>query len=212
LAAKVARLSRKAGRLSREDWLAAARAVFVATGIDEVKIDRLARELQVTRGSFYWHFSDLDDLRKALLDDWCEHNTRELARIRSAWDEGVPELLDVGAAWLAERASDFPVFSSAVRDWARKDAAVAPRVQVIDRAWLTLLEQPFVAAGMEQGESEVRARLLYYHRIGYHALPLDESLAELCALQEHFTRVLLGRELDELQRRRVQQVMDAVPG
>jgi AcrR family transcriptional regulator len=45
-----------ARRFSREDWIASARKVLVESGVDDVKIDRLARKMKVTRGSFYWHF------------------------------------------------------------------------------------------------------------------------------------------------------------
>ena len=81
VSAKVALVTRSKTRLSRSDWVATARRVFVHTGIDEVKIGRLAQELSVTRGSFYWHFKDLEDLRSALIDDWQEQNRREIAAI-----------------------------------------------------------------------------------------------------------------------------------
>ncbi|MBN9275118.1 MAG: helix-turn-helix transcriptional regulator, partial [Mesorhizobium sp.] len=49
--------------LSREAWIAAARKVLEKRGIGEVKIDHLALQLKVTRGSFYCHFTSLADLR-----------------------------------------------------------------------------------------------------------------------------------------------------
>lgn len=43
----------------------------VATGgLDAVRVDPLARQLGVTRGSFYWHFADREALLKATLDCW----------------------------------------------------------------------------------------------------------------------------------------------
>ena len=56
--------------LSREAWIAAARKVLEKRGIAEVKIDRLARQLKVTRGSVYFHFSSLQDLHDGLLQEW----------------------------------------------------------------------------------------------------------------------------------------------
>ena len=56
--------------LSRESWIAAALSVLEKRGIAAVKIDALAKRFRVTRGSFYFHFSGLDDLREALLETW----------------------------------------------------------------------------------------------------------------------------------------------
>jgi len=209
--AKVSRISRGKARLSRSDWLAAARRVFVGTGIDEVKIDRLAKELGVTRGSFYWHFKDLDDLRSALVEDWREHNRREIEAIEKHWVDESPSLIDVGVAWFAERQGDMTVFSSAMRDWARKDNRIAPLVHEIDRSWIALIARAFAAMGYDADDSTVRARIVYYHRIGYHALPLDESLEELCALQSHFTRAFAGRELDHEEELELRQRLERPP-
>ena len=78
--------------LSREDWLDAARRVFVESGIDDVKIDRLAKAMKVTRGSFYWHFKDLEDLQGALLQDWQERNHREMDAVRTRWGDQSPSI------------------------------------------------------------------------------------------------------------------------
>ena len=64
------------GGMSRADWIGAARALLVAEGIEAVKILRLADRLGVSRGSFYWHFTDRADLLEALLALWTRQNTR----------------------------------------------------------------------------------------------------------------------------------------
>ena len=45
-------------RLGRDDWLDAAFRAAVEHGFDGVRVLTLADTLQVTRGSFYWHFKD----------------------------------------------------------------------------------------------------------------------------------------------------------
>jgi len=39
-------------------------------GIKALKIDRLCKRLGVTKGSFYWHFTDMAGYRAALVDYW----------------------------------------------------------------------------------------------------------------------------------------------
>lgn len=57
-------------RLSREDWIDAAWKALANGTIETVKVDRLAQQLRVTRGSFYWHFKDKKALIEAVLDRW----------------------------------------------------------------------------------------------------------------------------------------------
>ena len=48
-------------RLSSDDWLDAAFRAVVEGGFDNVRVLVIAETLGVTRGSFYWHFTDHAD-------------------------------------------------------------------------------------------------------------------------------------------------------
>jgi len=50
-------------RVKKSDWLEKALEILERDGIDEVKIERLARELGVSRSGFYSHFEN----RQALI-------------------------------------------------------------------------------------------------------------------------------------------------
>jgi len=186
-------MAKEKGKLAREDWIIAARRVFVVSGIDDVKIDRLAKEMKVTRGSFYWHFKNLEDLQAAVLEDWQKQNLVEMDALRNKWRESGATIHDVGVAW-SDEGSEFPTFSMAIRIWARKNQMVASAVRSIDHAWLKLLEEVFRPEGFNDDECHVRARILYYHRIGYWALPLNESQSELVRLGPSYFKALMGRE------------------
>ena len=62
-------------QLERFDWLSSALSIFISEGIDAVRITRLAENLGVTRGSFYWHFSNRNDLIDSLVEYWKNKNT-----------------------------------------------------------------------------------------------------------------------------------------
>ena len=62
--------SRSARGLTREDWLRAALGAMAEGGVRQVAVERLARTLGATKGSFYWHFRDRDDLVLAALEHW----------------------------------------------------------------------------------------------------------------------------------------------
>src|SRR5688500_3247840 len=59
-----------ADRLDPEDWTRAALTAIAEGGTANVSVERLARELGATKGSFYWHFKDRPALIEAALQLW----------------------------------------------------------------------------------------------------------------------------------------------
>ncbi len=53
--------AKRSTRLASEDWTDAALEVLRTQGRAGITINTLCDHLGVTRGSFYWHFADLDD-------------------------------------------------------------------------------------------------------------------------------------------------------
>src|SRR6478609_10110090 len=59
-------------RLTVDDWVKAGFEILAEEGITALKIDRLCSRLDVTKGSFYWHFSDIAGYRATLIEAWGE--------------------------------------------------------------------------------------------------------------------------------------------
>ncbi len=59
-------------QLGREDWITAGVAALVARGAAGFRVEPVARDLGVSKGSFYWHFRDRNAWRDAVLG-WWEH-------------------------------------------------------------------------------------------------------------------------------------------
>ena len=64
---------RKARKLTRDDWAAAALAALARGGLEAVAVEPIASRLGATKGSFYWHFKNRDALVEAALALW-EHD------------------------------------------------------------------------------------------------------------------------------------------
>lgn len=180
-------------KLTREDWIAVARKVAVKSGIEDVKVDRLAKRMKVTRGSFYWHFEDRQALLDALLDDWRGRNIREIEQITARWATTPLDFVEVIRIWLGEDPI-VPQFDAAIRAWARKSPAVARLVHETDDSWVALLRSHFTRMGMGADESLVRARIVYFHQIGYYALAIDEDMTERVRLAPFYNEVLTGQK------------------
>ena len=183
--------------LSREAWIAAARKVLEKRGIAEVKIDGLARQLKVTRGSFYFHFSSLEDLHNGLLEQWRRDNCRPFQDMRDAAEiDGLQFFTAIVHVWVDEDPFS-PLLDLAVRDWSRTSKKLAREVAEIDSLRISLLTRAFRALGYSQDESLVRARITYFHQIGYYTLSFKEDAAERRRYQPLYGKVLLGPLVDD---------------
>lgn len=178
--------------LSRDTWIAAARKVLEKRGIAEVKIDRLARQFKVTRGSFYFHFASLDDLHNGLLEEWRRSNCAPFWAMRGAEDiDGLQFFTEIVHVWVDEDPFS-PLLDLAVRDWSRTSKKLAQEVAAIDDLRISLLIRAFRVIGYSEDESLVRARITYFHQIGYYTLSFKEDPAERKRYQPLFGDVLLG--------------------
>lgn len=183
--------------LSREAWIAAARKVLEKRGIAEVKIDRLAKQLKVTRGSFYFHFTSLADLRNGLLQEWRNINCAPFWAMRDMHDvDGLQFFTDIVHVWVDE-APFSPLLDLAVRDWSRTSRKLAQEVKDMDDLRIALLVRSFRAMGYSPDESLVRARITYFHQIGQYALSFTEDPAVRRSYQPLFGEVLLGPLVEE---------------
>jgi AcrR family transcriptional regulator len=152
-------------RLSVDDWIDAGVEVLAEEGPSGVKIDRLCVRLGVTKGSFYWHFTDLAAFLKAVADRWGEARDRRRATFSEFASaeprERLSRMLDEFADprdWALERA---------VREWARTDATVAERVAETDRWVFKAVRQVFLDLGFDATDADVRAKALFYAGVGF---------------------------------------------
>lgn len=76
------RMKQPKKNLTAEDWCRAALEAIARDGVDGVAVESLARELEVTKGSFYWHFPSRDALLEAAVALWEQQETQgALARL-----------------------------------------------------------------------------------------------------------------------------------
>jgi len=182
--------------LSREDWIVAARRALVSGGIANVKIDRLADQLGASRGSFYWHFSSHSELLEALVESWARTNSEAFLRIlESDTDDPAAQFRNFVDVWVKERDFD-PAYDNAMRDWARKSPHVKKLLHRADEVRMGALRSIFDAMGYEPLEAEIRARVTYYHQVGYYALQIREPPQTRRKLFATYLKVLSGLSIE----------------
>ncbi len=181
--------------LGRADWLRTALQLLISDGVDAVQITRLASAMNVTRGSYYWHFKGRDDLLSAMLAEWHAANNEFFNQTLSncqTLDEAVLQFFEI---WVGtERFS--PQLDQSVRDWARLDDDVLTLVREEDTRRITDIALAFSRCGYSDDEANVRARVLYFSQVGYTAINLDEAMNERLSLLESYYHAYTGRDLD----------------
>lgn len=166
--------------LTPERWIEAATEVLVDRGIDSVRVDMLARELKVTRGSFYWHFRDREDLLRAVLQGWRAHATEQLTRrLESAHDDPREQIRDLISLPFRGRAAVRAArIELAIRAWARRDDMARAFVDEADAARIGYIAQVFSSLGFPIVEARSRAFLLYSYEVAESLLAAQGSAGQ----------------------------------
>jgi AcrR family transcriptional regulator len=153
--------------LTPETWIEAATEVLVDRGIDHVRVDVLAQQLGVTRGSFYWHFRDREDLLRRVLQAWRERATEVLTqRLQTAGTDPLVKLRDVISLPFRGRAALRAArIELAIRAWARRDEMARRAVDDADASRLSYHRQIFEDLGFGAEEAQQRAFILYSYEV-----------------------------------------------
>ena len=161
-------------RTPRTSWIDEGLRALGVGGPDAVRIEKLAQALGVTKGGFYWQFEDRRALLEEMLDAW----------ERVMIDEVIERLEGEGGDARAKLRRLFGVTSSggdlmeielAIRDWARRDGAVAKRLRHVDNRRMEYMRSLFGAFCPDEDDVEVRCMIFYSLWIGSHFVAADHG-------------------------------------
>jgi AcrR family transcriptional regulator len=185
---------KKRQALGRDAWLNTARQALIDEGTAGVEVNKLAKRLGVSRGGFYWFFKSREQLLDELLAYWVRTSTFLYERlVQDDTHDGMQEYLALTHLWIDEKDYD-PKWDGAVRDWARTSATVLKAVQAVDEKRIAIIERIFLDMGYKGKEAHIRARVTYYHQVGYYALGVRESRKQRVGLIPYYRKVLTGRD------------------
>jgi AcrR family transcriptional regulator len=152
-------------RLSVDDWIQAGFALLTDSGPNALRIDPLCRRLGVTKGSFYWHFADMNAYRTALVEAWGSLRDLDRRQFDDLRDVDPRERLLAMMAllvrprhWALERV---------MRAWALTDGAVATSVQASDRRVLREIRRALVDYGFSREDADLRSAVIFAAGIGF---------------------------------------------
>lgn len=135
--------------LHRDNWIRAAQSLLADQGIALVRVEVLARDLGVSKGSFYWHFRDRGELLEHLLSRWEDDELEWL---------NVEDGTVAAARWarFVERTAspERMRMEVAMRAWARGDERVAGRVAAIEKRKTRLIADVLREVGFTQSAAD----------------------------------------------------------
>jgi len=154
-------------RLGRGEWIRVGLRVLAETGIEAVRVEPLAKRLGVTKGSFYWHFRDREELLVALLDAWRQKATQAVIDLVDSLsdepEQRIRELLGLVARTPDDRDMWVEI---GFRDWARRDRRAQLAVASVDRERIGYFRRLLLELGFSEDDAEARAFLIYSYILG----------------------------------------------
>lgn len=178
---------------TRDQWIAAAQDALIHGGVDNVRPEPLAAILGVEPRDFEHHFPSRADLLSDLVTAWELTAMKPVETVDAMGTADPFECFEAFMMTWVDSEPHSPVYDSAIRHWAQIDDDVAKRVQAIDDRRVARLAQIFRDLGHEQEEAFIRARITYFHQIGYYAVGVKETRESRREYWPLYMWILTGR-------------------
>jgi AcrR family transcriptional regulator len=160
-------------RTPRSEWIEAGLQALAVGGPGAVRIEILAQSLGVTKGGFYGHFADRSALLEEMLDTWERRATHEA--IERVERKGGDVRIRLRRAGVLTFSAELLPIDLAIRDWARRDPAVAERLRRVDNRRMAYLRELFGEICRSENEVEARSMLAFSLMIGHHFMAADHA-------------------------------------
>ena len=178
--------------LSAERWAEAALDVIARDGVAAVAVEPLAKELGVTKGSFYWHFPNREALLEAALELWERRETGGVIDKVRREENPRGRIETLFREVLGDRRTS-PLYLALSA--ASGDRRIGAAVRRVAERRLEFMAECFAALGLGEEDARRRAVMAYSLYLGMlqlqrdakHALPrsadmqrfVDEAVALL---------------------------------
>jgi AcrR family transcriptional regulator len=182
-------------RTPRSQWIEQGLHTLATGGPDAVRVEALAQALGVTKGGFYGYFANRGALLDEMLDSWEVSTTQELIdRVESEGGDAEAKLRRlIAIVASADRLTTRVTIDLAIRDWSRRDPAVAERLRRVDNRRMSYLRELFADFCPDPDEVETRCLLVYSLYIGNHFIAADHGTRTRAEVLEHTRNWLLAR-------------------
>ncbi len=180
--ASAAKAKTQTPRLDANAWIEAALETLADGGVEAVRVEPLAEALAVTKGSFYWHFTDRRALLDALLAQWAAGRIAAIREQVSGPEH--PKVLLLRLADIYTRHANVKglAIELAIRSYARTDDNASKAVRAVDTERLTHVTRLFGGLGWGLLDAQARAVLFYSYLFGQSLLDAEIATPTVAGL------------------------------
>ncbi len=168
----------KEDRLSKENWLEAGLKILGQTGPGGIRIDQVCKAMNVTKGSFYWHFQDRQDFLDSLFAYWRGRETTGLIRHVEEHFKRPEDRIWYVLEFVTLGTFDV-VTEVAMRQWSQNSEIVHAGLSEVDAERLAFFSRQFAQMGFEGEEARMRAATMYSVTLSFGFMITGESHDEL---------------------------------
>jgi AcrR family transcriptional regulator len=184
--------------LSPGDWEQAALERIAEHGVAALKVEPLARRLGITKGSFYWHFSDREALLHAALARWEQLDRDSVQRFIERAQAPYDKLADFFRGTSRQHLTH-QVYGALLS--APRDASVDAILQRVTQFRMDFLYKEYRAMGLASEQARLHTQLTYSAYVGFVQLQQQHLSAmidtgEPLRYTEHVISVLLDGARD----------------
>ena len=163
-------------RLTADDWEQAALDLIAQQGVNAVAVEPLARQLGVTKGSFYWHFPTREALLKGALERWEKQDVDTLLNQVEPIADARERLCELFRR-TGREAKSHVIYSALLR--ALDHPSVQPVMARVSQRRMDFLTRAYRQVGMNRSIAAHRARLAYAAYVGFLQLALQLGMPRL---------------------------------
>jgi AcrR family transcriptional regulator len=192
--------SKKRVRLSKDIWLKHTLSKIGEVGVAGIQIESLAKELNVTKGSFYWHFQDRETLLCETLSSGDNSATKAIGLAGKRDFDDPLDRLRYFYTLALNRRHDVPGGSveRALQEWARVSEIAAETTRRVNQDRISLISDAYIELGKREHQARQTATMALAQIIGLNIL--SRSQTKRCHAEDTkaflavFLPVTVGRE------------------
>jgi len=158
--------------LPERAWVIAGMKVLAESGINAVKVERLAPLLGVSKAPFYWRFKDRNALLDAMIEYWRSDLTTALIDKVCHLPTPRQRVEAIVELSLDDKSDGISVaaIEAAIRAWAGQDPAIGKIASEVDTLRVEYLVKELSTMGAGQETALILAKSIYLGLIGLYSV------------------------------------------
>jgi AcrR family transcriptional regulator len=148
--------TRKEARVTREEWLSKGLELFATSGASGLRVEKLAKALDIAKSGFYCHFEGKDELLDGILEYWARNYTEVISGNEELLKSPAKDRILLAMRRVFEL--NLTDYDAAIYLWSRSDARVASKRKQVINIRLQFFRDAFEELGFHGDDLEMRTR------------------------------------------------------